>query len=166
MQTSQDTLAVFIADNGPLITRRLDQLPVVPTVGVIFNFDSEYYQQTSPSIVCVGRTAGGKNRDLNVMLFEALGTIHTFAEVADFLRRKIISYTIPVSGGSSIVRITESVEEGCSDLVIVRCKRLPQRQQQEGTLSIAQMLTALKPNLETAANDMALLKDPVKAPVS
>jgi hypothetical protein len=156
MQNSLDTLAIFIADNGPLISRRLDQLPVVPTVGVIFNFDTEYYQQTSPSFVCVGRTAGGKQRDLNIMLFEALGMIHTFTEVAELLRRRIISYTVPENGGSSIVRITNSIEAGCSDLIIVRCKRL-HRQQQEGTVGIAQMLAALTQQPDAAADDKTLV---------
>lgn len=140
-QTSPNTLVVFIAQTGPLITRRLSQLPVVPTVGVIFNFDNEYYQQSHPPVVCVGRTAGGKSRDVNIMLFEALSMIHSEAEVIDLLRRRIISYTIPETGGSSILQITNRIEDGYSDLLIVQCKRL-RKQQQEGTLSIAQIVGA------------------------
>jgi hypothetical protein len=142
MQTSNDTLAIFIAESGPLISRRLDQLPVPLAAGVIFNFDNEYYQESLPPFVCVGRTAGGKKRDLNIMLFEALGMLYGLPEVVNLLRRKIISYTVPETGGSSIVQITNRIEEGCSDLVIVRCKRL-QRQQQEGPANIAQMIAAL-----------------------
>ncbi|CAM5998882.1 unnamed protein product [Sphagnum balticum] len=139
MQTSLDTVVVFCAQSGPLISRRLDQLPVVPTIGVIFNFDSEYYRQVEHPIVCLGRTAGGKSRNLDVMLFEGLSMIHSEVEVVEILRRRIISYTVPDSGGSSIIKITDSIEPGCSELMIVQCKRLP-KPENSNSLSLSQML--------------------------
>ena len=141
MQTSPHAVVVFCAQSGPLISRRLDQLPVVPTVGVIFNFDNEYYQQVAHPLVCVGRTAGGKSRNLDVMLFEGLSMIHTEAEVVEILRRRLINYTVPDSGGSPIIKITDNIEPGCSELIIVRCKRLP-KPQNSNILSLSQMLAS------------------------
>jgi hypothetical protein len=128
MQTSSNAVVVFCAQSGPLISRRLDQLPVVPMVGVIFNFDNEYYQQVQPPLVCVGRTAGGQIRNLDVMLFEGLSVIHTESEVVELLRRRLISYTVPDAGGSPIIKVTDKIEPGCSELIIVQCKRLPKPQ--------------------------------------
>jgi len=119
------TLVVFCAQSGPLISRRLDQLPVTPAVGVVFNFDKEFYQQVQPAMVCIGRAAGGAQRNLNVMLFEALSILHSPAEVIEILQRRICSYSIPdKEGGSSIILVQEKLEEGCDDLVLVQCKRL------------------------------------------
>jgi hypothetical protein len=141
MQTSPLAVVVFCAQSGPLISRRLDQLPVVPTVGVIFNFDTEYYRQVEHPLVCVGRTAGGKSRSLDVMLFEGLSMIHTEAEVVEILRRRLINYTVPDSGASAIIKITDHLDPGCSELIIVQCKRL-RRPQSSSTLSLSQMLAS------------------------
>lgn len=122
--TSTRTLVVLLAQSGPLITRRLDQLPVAPGVGIIFNFDREYYQQVQPAIVCIGRTASGTVRDPNVMLFEVLALQHSPAEVAEILQRRIVSYSIPEKEGSRIIKVIEQLEEGCQDILFIQCKRL------------------------------------------
>jgi hypothetical protein len=144
MQSSPNTLVVFCAQGGPLITRRLDQLPVAPSVGVVFNFDSEFLRQEEPPIVCIGRTAGGKSRDLNLMLLEALSLNRPEADVVEILMRRIISYTVPDAGGSTIIQITDKLESGCSDLMFLLCKRFPRRQQkqQEGGFSLVQLVAA------------------------
>lgn len=131
MKVSQTkkTLVVFLAQSGPIIVRRLDQLPMTPGVGVTFNFDQEFYQQVQPAITCFGRTAGGARRSPNRMLFEALAVFHPQQEVAEILKRRFVSYTVPdkepAAKTSSIIIVDERLDETAENLVIVHCKRLP-----------------------------------------
>ena len=125
MTTSAKTLVVFCAQNGPLISRRLDQLPVAPALGVVFNFDNEYYQQVQAPMVCFGRTATGASRDLNVMMFGALSVLHSPAEVAEILKRRYVSYSVPeTDGGSTIIMVKDKLDNDYEDLMLVQCKRL------------------------------------------
>lgn len=126
---SKKTLVVFLAQSGPIIVRRLDQLPVAPAIGVTFNFEQEYYQQVQQAITCFGRTASGARRSPNRMLFEALAAFHPQAEVAEIMRRRFVSYTVPdkeaAAKTSSIIIADERLDESAENLVIVHCKRLP-----------------------------------------
>ncbi len=125
MSTPAKTLVVFCAQNGPLISRRLDQLPVSPAAGVIFNFDNEYYQQLQAPMVCFGRTASGTSRDLNAMMFGALSVLHSPTEVAEILQRRYVSYSVPETEGvSTIILVKDKLDDDYEDLMLVQCKRL------------------------------------------
>ena len=124
---AKKTLVVFVAQNGPLIARRFDQLPIAPGVGVVFNFDKEYYQQVQSAIVCFGRTASGARRNLNTMMFEVLSAFHTPIEVTEILQRRYVSYTVPdkESGPKTLILVKDQLDDTAENLVLVQCKRLP-----------------------------------------
>jgi hypothetical protein len=123
------TLVVFLAQSGPIIVHRLDQLPVEPAIGAYYNFEGEYYQQVMHAITCFGRTANGARRSPNRMLFETLTVFHTQTEVAELLQRRFAIYTVdkkaPQSSTSSIIIADERLDETAENLVIVHCKRMP-----------------------------------------